>query len=75
VDSISKTNMIRAVRPDGAIVKPDVAATPIDGGFVSDALGIDVPMIAAAATDFGGGMRANYLFAYTRATNNPKNSS
>jgi hypothetical protein len=70
VGSISKTNMLKAVRPDGAIVKPDMAATPIDSVFLSDAQGIDVPMIAAAATDFGGGMRANYLFAYTRGANN-----
>ncbi len=32
--------------------------------------GVDVPMIAAAATDFGSGMKAHYIFAYTRATNN-----
>ena len=70
IGSLSKNNVLKAVRPDGVIVKPDVAATPLDSVILSDAQGIDVPMLAAASTNFGGGMRANYIFAYTRAANN-----
>jgi hypothetical protein len=67
--SLSRANLVRAARADGVIVKPDTAATPIDSVFSADARGIDTPMIASAATDFGGGLRANYIFVYTRGAN------
>ncbi len=67
---ISKENVLRSVRADGVIVKPDVSATPRDSVFLNDALGIDVPMVASAWTDFGGGLKTWYLFAYTRGSNN-----
>ncbi len=68
--TLSKSNITRAARPDGILVKPDVAATPLDSVFVNDAQGIDVPMVASTYTDFGGGMKASYIFAYPRAANN-----
>jgi hypothetical protein len=67
--NLSKANLSRAARPDGVLVKPDVAATPLDSVFVSDAAGVDVPMTAATWTDFGNGVRGNYIFAYPRAAN------
>ncbi|HVW84323.1 MAG TPA: hypothetical protein VHB50_06565 [Bryobacteraceae bacterium] len=66
---ISRSNLLKAIRTDGVIVKPDVPATPLDSAFIADAQGIDTPMVVSAWTDFGGGMRANYIFAYTRAAN------
>lgn len=66
--SLSKLNLSRAARPDGVLVKPDFPATPIDSVIAADAAGIDVPMLAAAYSEFGG-LRAHYLFAYPRATN------
>lgn len=68
--NLSKTNLSRAARADGVLVKPDVSATPVDSVFVNDAAGVDVPMVAGAWTDFGNGLRANYIFAYPRAANN-----
>jgi hypothetical protein len=67
--TLSKTNLSKAARADGILVKPDVSATPTDSVFLNDAQGIDVPMVASTWTDFGNGMRANYLFAYPRAAN------
>jgi hypothetical protein len=68
--NLSRTNLRRAARPDGVIVKPDTAATPVDAVFVADANGAQTPMIASATTDFGGGLTAHYIFAYARGTNN-----
>jgi hypothetical protein len=66
---LSRENLLGAVRGDGVIVKPDVPATPLDSVFINDALGVDVPMVASAYSDFGDGLRANYIFAFTRAAN------
>ncbi len=71
--SVSKANLLRAARADGVIVKPDVSATPLDSVFIADERGDDVPMVAAASTDFGNGLGATYLFAYTKGTNRTVN--
>ncbi len=42
--------------------------TPVDSVFVSDAQGIDTPMIASTWSNFGGS-RTNYIFAYNRGAN------
>jgi hypothetical protein len=69
VGSLSKENLLKALRRDGVIVKPDVPATPLDSIFINDAQGIDVPMVAAAYSEYGGGLRTYYILAYTRAAN------
>ena len=66
--NLSKGNLARAARADGVLVKPDVPATPVDSVILNDAMGVDVPMVAATWSDFGG-LRANYIFAYPRAGN------
>ena len=45
--SISAANLLRSVRSDGVIVKPDVPITPVDSVLLSDAQKIDTPMVAA----------------------------
>ncbi|MDE3196293.1 MAG: hypothetical protein KGN84_08110 [Acidobacteriota bacterium] len=70
IGTLSRTNIRMAARADGAIVKPDVAATPLDSVFVADANGQDTPMVAASSTDFGNGWKAQYIFAYPRGANN-----
>ncbi len=67
--NLSKSNLSKAARADGVLVKPDVSATPLDSVFLNDARGIDVPMVASTWSDFGNGLRANYLFAYPRGAN------
>jgi hypothetical protein len=70
-----KENVLRAVRLDGVIVKPDTPLLPIDATYVSDASGMPaadgsrslLPMIASAHTDHGA-LRTAYVFAYGRGS-------
>lgn len=64
----SAANLLQAVRPDGVIVKPDVPIVPIDQTFLDEARGIDVPLVAATYSDFGGGYRASYVYAFNPGT-------
>ena len=59
----SKTNLFQTVRADGMIVKPDVPIVPIDAMYAQDAQTLLTPMVASTYTDFGGGMKALYVFA------------
>ena len=63
--SASVTNLLQAVRPDGVIVKPDVPIVPIDQTFLDQASGDGAPLVAAARTDFGAGLSAAYVYAFT----------
>jgi hypothetical protein len=75
----NKENLLRAVRLDGVIVKPDAPLLPIDAMYTSDAAGMlaadasrpPSPMIASAHTDHGV-LRTAYVFAYGRAAENAK---
>jgi hypothetical protein len=67
--SLSRANLLKAARPDGVIVKPDVPAAPLDGVYIADAQGTDVPMTTATLTDYGG-LAAHFIFSYVRQTNN-----
>ncbi|HSY96126.1 MAG TPA: hypothetical protein VK793_10940, partial [Steroidobacteraceae bacterium] len=75
----NKENLLRAVRLDGVIVKPDAPLLPIDAMYTSDAAGMlaaDVsrppsPMIASAHTDHGV-LRTTYVFVYGRAAEDAK---
>ncbi len=60
-------NLQAAIRKDGVIVKPDTSLLPIDATYQHDAAGDQSPMIAAAATTFGG-LKIQYVFAYPRQT-------
>jgi hypothetical protein len=75
----NKQNLLRAVRTDGVIVKPDAPLLPIDAMYTSDALGTlpadrsrsPPPMIASAHTDHGA-LRTAYVFAYSRGSERAK---
>ncbi len=75
----NKENLLRAVRLDGVIVKPDAPLLPIDAMYTSDASGMLVadesrsppPMIASAHTDHGA-LRTAYVFAYSRGPEDAK---
>jgi hypothetical protein len=68
VGSFSATNVLRAVRKDGVIVKPDVPLSPIDGSYLNLAHGVDAPQIHAAWSD-SGSVRTHYIFAYPQGRN------
>jgi len=58
-----KSALLRAVRADGVIVKPDTPLVPLDGMYTASA---DRPMLAAAHTAHGA-LRSSYVFAYARS--------
>jgi hypothetical protein len=65
ISEIDGENLLRAVRADGVIVKPDEPIVPLDESFISDAQGRGRPMVAFTHTDFER-TRALYIFAYRR---------
>ena len=68
VGGFSAANLLRAVRKDGVIVKPDVPLTPIDASYAAMAHSLDAPQIDASWSDFGP-LRTYYVFAYARGGN------
>jgi hypothetical protein len=65
IGSLNKQNLMRVVRGDGVIVKPDAPLVPVDQTFLRDAAGSGGPMIAATSTNYGE-LHAGYVFAYPR---------
>jgi hypothetical protein len=63
--SVDATNLLRAVRSDGVIVKPDVPLIPTDQTVLQDAQDLRAAMVASTYTDFGT-MKAAYVVAYPR---------
>ncbi len=68
IGSINAASLLRAVRQDGVIVKPDVPLTPLDSSFLNDSQAAGTPMIASTYSDFGD-LRTYYLFAYPQGSN------
>jgi hypothetical protein len=61
-----KANLLRSVRPDGVIVKPDAPIVPADAVYLADAAARgDTPMLAWTYTDHGP-LRTAYVFTYRR---------
>lgn len=67
--SANATNLLKSVRPDGVIVKPDVPLAPEDDAYVNDALGLARPMVATTYTDQTNS-RTLYIYAYGESTTN-----
>ncbi len=61
----SRENLMKAVRADGVIVKPDAPIVPVDASVIADAAGKHVPMLAATSTVHEAG-KTVYAFAYAR---------
>jgi hypothetical protein len=68
IGNLSTANLLRAVRPDGVIVKPDVPIVPTDASVQNSAQSVDAPMIASTYSDFGSA-KAWYVFAYPQGQN------
>jgi hypothetical protein len=65
IGTVNRENLLRAVRADGVIVKPDVSLVPTDQAFVEDAQSLKRPVLASAYTDFGT-LKVFYVLAYAR---------
>jgi hypothetical protein len=70
IGTLSHDNLLRAVRADGVVVKPDAPIVPLDQSFIEIARGSGAPVVASTYTDFGG-MRAHYVFAYSQSDSAP----
>jgi len=62
----SKENILKAVLPDGVIVKPDRAIVPCDQTYLDGAGQRTNPFVASTYTDHAG-LRTTYLFAFPRS--------
>jgi len=60
---VDKANIMRAVRADGVIIKPDAPLLPTDASYLAEAQGRDRPLVASTFTDHGG-LRTVYGIAY-----------
>ena len=60
-----KANLMRAVRADGVIVKPDAPIVPLDQSYIADAEGKRTPLVASTDTDHNG-IKTEYVFAFNR---------
>jgi hypothetical protein len=58
-----RTNLLRVVRPDGVIVKPDDSITPLDSAYIAQANNRGLPLLAAAQTRHEGST-TSYVFAF-----------
>jgi autotransporter-associated beta strand protein len=67
--AVNASNLMKAVRSDSVIVKPDAPLLPQDATYVNDAQGKNLPMLAATYTDHDG-LRACYVFAFARQSTN-----
>jgi len=50
----NKDNILKAIRMDGVIVKPDVPLLPTDASYIAEGKKEDSPLVAATYTDHGG---------------------
>lgn len=67
INGVNKANVLRAVRTDGVIVKPDVPIVPLDKTIIDEARGLATPTVAFAYSAHPGG-RTTYLFAFSDAS-------
>lgn len=59
----AKKTLMRTVRRDGVIIKPDVPIVPIDRAYLNAARHVHAPVIARTYTDQGG-VKTAYVFAF-----------
>lgn len=62
-----RDNLMRAVRPDGVIIKPDVPIVPLDENYLADDAAKENPMVGWTRVG-DGASRTAYIFAYSRRT-------
>jgi hypothetical protein len=58
-----RTNLLRVVRPDGVIVKPDDSIAPLDSAYIAEVDNRESPVLAAARTHHEGAT-TSYVFAF-----------
>jgi hypothetical protein len=57
-------NIMKSIRGDGAIIKPDAPLLPTDSSILNDDVNAHLPLVASTYTD--NGQKTVYVFAFTR---------
>jgi hypothetical protein len=63
IGTLDSANLMRAIRADGVIVKPDHPLTPLDAAYVAQAKDSRSPVISAARTEHASWI-ASYVFTF-----------
>ncbi len=50
----NRANILKSVRADGVIIKPDTAVVPVDAAYIAEAEKHAVPLVSTALTDHAG---------------------
>lgn len=61
-----RDNILKAVRADGVIIRPDRPIVPIDASYLDEAAGRSSPIVASTYTA-SGGLQTRYVFAFARS--------
>jgi hypothetical protein len=69
IGGLQPANLLRTVRKDGVIVKPDRPLLPVDRSYMAVAAGADIPQVAATYSDFAG-LRTYYVLSFSQGANN-----
>ena len=68
IGSLNQASLLRAVRSDGVIVKPDAPLAPVDASFFTHSNGdMTQPMVASTYSAFGD-FKATYIVGYDQGT-------
>jgi hypothetical protein len=70
IGHFDRSNLLRVVRADGVIVKPDDAIAPLDASYIAQANARLSTIIAAAHTSHEAGL-TSYVFAFTTPQPDP----
>jgi hypothetical protein len=62
-----RVTLMRAMRPDGVLVKPDASLVPTDGSYLAEAKGETRPLVASTFTEHGN-LRTTYAVAFQPLT-------
>jgi hypothetical protein len=65
IGKLDRDSLLRAIRPDGIIVKPDTPLTPLDASYIAHAKNRTAPLVATARTDHDGWV-TTYIHAFGR---------
>lgn len=67
--AVNTNNLLKSVRRDGVIVKPDVCLSLTDQTWLQEIQGKNLPLIASTFTDHEG-FKACYVFSFARRSTN-----
>jgi hypothetical protein len=60
LDKENKENLLKAMRPDGVIIKPDAPLLPTDASYIAEGQKQDSPLVCSTYTNNPGGIRTVY---------------